>query len=104
MSNMKAPAKGTELKLNININIPIGNYTMDDIDFSIEFYGNKGVVSVQKDKCIRVDESNYLAVVNTATTGCGVLDARVTAYIPDADCEDGLRTEVVFVKNIETVY
>ena len=58
----------------------------------------------QKEDCIRLDENNYLAVVDTAITGCGVLDARVSAFIPDADCEDGIRTEMVIVKGIETIY
>lgn len=105
MSTTKAPARGTEVKLKISITPhAIANYTMDDFDVAVEFYGNLGKVNVKKEDCIRLDESNYLAVVDTATTGCGVLDARVTALIPDADCADGYRTEVVIVKGIETIY
>ena len=104
MSTIKAPARGTEVKLKISIFASTANYTMDDFDFSVEFYGNIGKVELKKEDCIRLDENNYLAVVDTATTGCGVLDARVSAFIPDADCEDGFRTEVVIVKGIETIY
>lgn len=105
MSTIKAPARGTEVKLKISITPhAIANYTMDDFDFAVEFYGNIGKVELKKEDCIRLDESNYLAVVDTAITGCGVLDARVSAFIPDADCADGYRTEVVIVKGIETIY
>lgn len=104
MSTTKAPARGTEVKLKISISASTANYTMDDFGFVVEFYGNIGKVELKKEGCIRLDENNYLAVVDTAITGCGVLDARVSALIPDADCEDGFRTEVVIVKGIETIY
>lgn len=104
MSTIKSPGKGTEIKFNVSITPSVADYTMDDFDFVVEFYGNSGRVSVEKDDCIRVDEDNYLAIVDTDTTGCGTLDAKVTAYIPDDDCEDGLRTEVVIISGIDTVY
>lgn len=104
MSNVKSPVRGTEVKLNISITPAVLQRTMDDFDFTIDFYGESGMVTIPKANCIRIDESNYVAIVDTALTGSGTLDARVTALIPDADCEDGLRTEVVLVKGIQTIY
>lgn len=104
MSKIKSPGMGTEVKLNISIVPSVLQYTMDQFDFSIDFYGDNGMLNIPKAQCIRVDESNYVAIVDTSVTGSGSLDARVTAFIPDEDCDDGLRTEVVLVKGIETIY
>lgn len=104
MSKTKYPGRGTEVKYNISITANLANYTMDDFDFSVIFYGGLGVVKVEKAECIRVDANNYLAIVDTALTGPGNLDAKVTAQIPDADCPDGLRTEVAIVSGIEKIY
>lgn len=89
------PFVGTELKLNVNIE-PIGDITMDDYDFFVEVYCSiKRVLTIHKKDAIRIDENNYVVLVDTAQTGAGDLKCRVTAYIPDEDFADGLRTEVV---------
>lgn len=46
---------------------------------------------------IKVDEDNYLALVDTATIGIGNLHITLTAYIPDNDLNGGIRKEVVCV-------
>jgi hypothetical protein len=48
---------------------------------------------------IRVDSNNYIVLVDTNEVGAGDLKCKVTAYIPDGDFPDELRTEVV---NIDT--
>lgn len=88
---------GTELKLNININ-PIGDITMDDYEFIVEAYCfPKKVLTIHKEEAIRVDENNYIIRVDTLRVGPGNLKCKVTAYIPDGDFDDGLRTEVVVI-------
>lgn len=90
-----SPFLGTELKLNINIE-PIGSITMDDYDFEVEVYCSvKRIVIVPKKDAIRIDNNNYVILVDTMETGAGDLKCRVTAHIPDDDFADGLRTEVV---------
>lgn len=92
-----SPFIGTELKLNINIK-PIGSITMDDYDFYVEIYCHtKKVIVIQKKDAIRVDENNYIVLVNSSEIGAGEVKCKVTAYIPDGDFNDGLRTEVVEV-------
>lgn len=96
-NNKQQVLLGTELKININIS-EVGNLTMDDYDFSTEFYCSaKRVLTVKKENAIRLDENNYLFRVDTEEVGAGDLKCKVTAYIPDQDFDDGLRTEVVGV-------
>lgn len=89
---------GSEIKLNISIN-PIGNYTMDDYQFECEFFcfANRRL-TLGKEQMIRTDENNYVAVLDSRALGAGALRCKITAYIPDADCEDNLRTEVCMIE------
>lgn len=99
----ESPFIGTELKLNINIE-PIGEVTMDDFDFEVEVYCSiKRVITIQKKDAIRVDQNNYMVLVDTSETGAGDLKCKVTAHIPDGDFNDGLRTEVVAVSTGITI-
>lgn len=86
---------GTELKLNINIE-PIRTVTMDSYDFEVEVYCSpKKTIIVKKNDAIRIDESNYVILIDTNVVGAGDLKCKVTAQIPDADFSDMIRTEVV---------
>lgn len=88
---------GTELKLNINIE-PIGTITMDDYDFDVELISGsfkKTSVVINRAAAKKVDSDNYIVCLDTAELGAGMLKCRVTAYIPDDDFDDGIRTEVV---------
>lgn len=85
---------GSEIKLNISIQ-PLGDLTMDDYDFEVEtFCSPRKVVLTKKSDAIKVDENNYVVLVDTDIVGAGDLKCKITAYIPDADFDDGLRTEV----------
>lgn len=89
---------GSEIKLNLNIQA-VGGYTMDDFDFVAEVYCKaKNSVILPKDKAIRIDSNNYLLPIDTQDLGHGAIKVKVTAYIPDKDFGDGLRTEVVFIE------
>lgn len=85
---------GTELKINVHLD-RLDGYRMSDIDFSCEFYVyTNRKVSVSKEQMIKVDDDNYIACVDSTKLGVGKIMCRVTAYIPDADFEDGIRKEV----------
>lgn len=84
---------GTVYKLNVSIELP-DNLTMDDVDFSCRFYCWKDSVEVKKDQMIRLDENNYIAVVDSNLIGRGEIINQVTVNIPDNDIEDGFRTEI----------
>ena len=91
---MERVYEGTELKLNVSID-KIAGYTMDDYDFIAEFYCSQNrKLRLEKSALIRTDAANYSAVVDTRSLGVGVLKCKITAFLPDADCADGVRTEV----------
>lgn len=88
---------GTELKLNIHID-PIGSITMEDYDFEVEVYCSSAFsVKVPKEKAIKVDKDNYIILIDTTELGTGKVKLKITAYIPDEDFSDHLRTEVTYV-------
>ena len=85
---------GTEVKVNVNIE-NIGKLTMDDYEFTCEFFclPYKKVV-LKKEELVRVDSANYIAMFDTAPIGTGELKCKIVAQLPDADCVDGIRIEV----------
>lgn len=102
-NNKMTPFLGTELKINVNI-APIGDVTMDDYDFMVEMYCSpKKVVTTTKAEAIRIDNSNYVVIVDTNEVGAGELKCKVTAQVPDGDFPDALRTEVVAINTDITI-
>ena len=88
---------GTELKLNINI-AKLEEFTMDDYDFNVEVYCSaKRVITITKEEAIRIDENNYVILIDSGELGAGDVKCKVTAYVPDYDFPDTLRTEIVGV-------
>lgn len=89
--------QGTEIKYNIHI-APMGNLSMDNYDFIVEFFCNpRKVVALHKEHLIRIDEDNYVARVDSSELGIGDVKLKITAYIPDGDFDDGIRTEVALL-------
>lgn len=84
---------GTELKLNLNID-PVGAFTMDSYDWEAEVFCCGEALRIGKSEAIRVDDSNYMLLIDTNKTGAGTLKCKVTARIPDTDFPDMYRTEV----------
>lgn len=92
---METSVVGTVLKINVHFE-KMCCMTMDDYDFMCEFYvyPNKKV-TLTKSCMKRIDEMNYLAMVDTSVTGPGELMMVATAMIPDGDVKDGgMRKEV----------
>lgn len=88
---------GTELKLNINIE-PMGEFTMGDYDWSVDVYcSTKRVLTIPKSSAIKIDSNNYVLLVDTEELGAGDVKCKITAYIPDFDFPDTLRSEVSIV-------
>ena len=89
-------ALGTEFKLNIHLD-PIDGLHMSGYDFecALYVYTNRKVV-IPKSRMKKVDDDNYLVIVNSIDAmriGKGKINAEITAFIPDSDFDDGLRTE-----------
>lgn len=88
---------GTELKLNVHIE-PMGDLTMDDYNFEVEVYCSPvRPIHILKEDAVRIDSDNYVVLVDTNVLGAGDLKCKVTAYVPDEDFDDHLRTEVLCV-------
>ncbi len=103
MNKANNPFIGTDLKLNIHID-PIGEITMDDYDFEVEMYCSLGKsIIIPKSAAKRVDENNYMVVVETGKIGAGDLKCKVTAHVPDGDFPDQLRTEVACIDTQITI-
>lgn len=89
-------ALGTELKFNVHID-PLDGLHMSEYDFEVALYvfTNRKIL-FPKSAMTMVDEDNYLLCVETPDAlriGRGKINAEITAYIPDSDFSDGLRTE-----------
>lgn len=89
---------GTELKLNINIE-PMGTTSMATYDFNIDVYtqsSNKHLI-IEKADTKRVDDDNYVVIIDTEQIGAGRVMCKVTAYLPDGDFKDRNRKEIAVV-------
>lgn len=93
-------ALGTEFKYGIRIQ-EIDGYKLKDYDFDVTtyVYTNKSVTYKKIDtKHIKpLDDDSYMVIVpldDAMKIGRGMVMAKVTCHIPDADFQDGYRTEV----------
>lgn len=87
---------GTELKFNVHVK-QIGDIHMSDYDFECDFFVfERRKVNIRKSDMKKVDDDNYLAMIATEQAvkmGKGRICMELTAYIPDEDFPDGMRTE-----------
>lgn len=94
---------GTEEKFSVYI-APIGDLHIIDCDFSVKAYSNsKTSVIIPKDNAIFVSDDNFIICVDTNALGLGQITIEITAFIPDLDFPDGLRTEIARYKTDTTI-
>ena len=71
---------------------------MDSDDFEIKLQRGTNVLTLTKDDLIREveddDSVTWYMCFDSAFFGKGPITVVVTAYVPDTDFDDGLRTEV----------
>lgn len=92
---------GTKFKLNVTMEPVDGKYHLSNVDWEAEVYTKIGRSQIiNKDNARRVDDDNYIIVVDSAIGGAGLYYLTLTAYIPDSDCEGGLRKEVATVSTM----
>lgn len=101
MATITNPLKGTDIKFNISL--AVEGLTMDDFDFTIVFSADKGMQSISKSEMFRVDEDNYIALVNTDNIGKGRVKLVIKALIPDSEF-NVTRREVVQVLTDTIIY
>lgn len=54
-------------------------------------------ISCKKDELIRIDQDNYIILIDTVALGVGTIRAKIIAEIPDSDFGDRVRTEVKII-------
>lgn len=85
---------GTQLKINVNVE-PIGNIHLADCNFKCTFFINpKKIIEQKKTDLIKVDEDNYIALIDTALLGTGSIRMTIEVDIPDTDFPNGFRKEI----------
>lgn len=90
---------GTELKYLVEITA--AGFSMATDDFNIVLSRGSHSVTFEKSDLV-TDGENYYLVFDTAQFRTGDLYYTITAYVPDNDFPDGLRTEV-FKKRLTTI-
>ena len=88
---------GSELKIIVTAEMPDGLH-MEDVDFECEIYNRQKFyrrINFKKEYMKQVDADHYMCLVDSAELGVGEYAVKLTAYIPDSDFPDGLRTEVI---------
>lgn len=76
---------GTQFSIRIGMD-PIDGNHMADVDFKAMFYvKERTFVEIDKSEMIKVDEDNYLALVDSAKTGKGQIKYRLFVDVPDTN-------------------
>lgn len=86
---------GTELKYALNISAE--GFSMAEDNFRVELKCGPRSIVLEKDDLTRDGEDNYYITFDSREIGPGRITAIITAYVPDEDFEDGLRTEIAKV-------
>lgn len=85
---------GTELKINVNVK-PIGNIHLSGCDFTCTFFVSSAKTVVKnKSDMIKVDDDNYIALINSEDLGVGTIKMTIKVLVPDPAFEDNYRTEI----------
>lgn len=91
--------KGTIFKLNVHME-PIDGFHMSEVDWEVDVYSSnsfgKKQTTLKKD-AYKVDDDNYIIVIDSGVLGTGLYNITFTAWIPDGHCNDGKRIERVNV-------
>ena len=96
-NNNDTVISGTQIKMNIHID-PLGDLHMSEYDFECKFYiFPKKNVTIKKEDMVRIDNDNYLALIDTTDLGIGKLHLTLTAQIPDTDFDNTFRREIACV-------
>lgn len=81
----------TELKYKVTMTAT--GFSMDNDDWSVTITRGANSRTFLKSECVHGQDGWYVCF-NTADFGAGKYYATLTAYVPDSDFPDGLRTEV----------
>ena len=83
---------GTELKFLLKITAD--GFSMVDDDFTVTLKRGQVTKVFTKDQLVQDENDRFYLCFDSAEFGKGLITATITAYVPDDDFDDGLRTEV----------
>lgn len=94
---------GTKLKFAISISSP--GFDMTEDDFTVDIRRGAKTIHFNKEDLVVDENDQYYVCFDTAELGGGVVEAIITAFVPDDDFSDGIRTEVykmglIIIKNV----
>ena len=84
---------GTKLKFALNISAQ--GFNIDEDEFCVDIRRGDKTLHFDKDDLVVDDNDQYYVCFDSADLGGGLIEATITAFVPDDDFEDGVRTEVV---------
>lgn len=96
-NNFLPPCVGTKLKLSVTAQLP-GNLHLSDVEFYCNFYVTGATAKRQKFEKTQMreeDNDTWSAVVDTEVIGSGEYWCQLTVLLPDQDCANGERPEIV---------
>lgn len=84
---------GTKLKFAITISSP--GFDIGEDDFTVDIRRGAKMLHFEKEDLVVDENGKYYVCFDTAELGGGIIEAIITAFVPDDDFDDGIRTEVV---------
>lgn len=85
---------GSQLKINVNVQ-PIGEIHLSSCNFFCTFFINPNKsIKIPKEDMIKVDDDNYIALIDTIALGIGSIKMTIEIDIPDKDFSNGFRKEI----------
>ena len=83
---------GTELKYIVEIGA--AGFSMLNDRFCVDIMRGPNALHFEKDDMEVDEQGNWYVCFDSLALGTGKVTAKVTAFVPDTDYPDGLRTEV----------
>lgn len=99
-----ASVLGTAIKFNVGMT-PIDGFHLANVDFVIEVFSSNGgkKIAIPKTETLRVDDDNYLVMVDSKEVGSGDYYLTLWVDIPDTDFPSGIRKEGKTIKTNVTI-
>lgn len=85
---------GTMFKVNLNMT-PIDGHTLASVDWEAKVFTESTYksVTIRKSEARKIDDDNYIILIDSSILGAGKYYITLTAYLPDGDYANGVRIE-----------
>lgn len=87
---------GTKLKYALTITSP--GFDMLTDDFTVDILGGRKRLHFDKEDLVVDENDQYYVCFDTEELGGGIIEAVITAFVPDDDFDDSIRKEVVKIE------